>query len=76
MPEPLVVAVRAPTGKFQVYFDIAGQRRVVAKLNDRAAEIGAAFAAEKTRVKNSDGSSVECFELLAPQALVSPDSLK
>jgi hypothetical protein len=71
-----VVAMSAPAAGFDIDFDIAGRGQIVAELNNRAMKIRAALAIEKTRMKNSDGSTVQCHQLIAEQALVLPDGLK
>jgi hypothetical protein len=53
-----VVAMRVPAGSFDIDLDIAAHRRFIAELDDSAAEIRPTFTAEKTRMKNSDGSAV------------------
>jgi hypothetical protein len=68
--------VRTPAGGFEIDFHISGARWFVAKLNDRPAEIRPAFATQKAGMKNSHVSTVQGSELLAHEALVSPDGLK
>lgn len=70
------MAVRPPAGGFKVDFHIAGARGLAAELNDRAVEIRAALAVQKTGMKNSQAASVQRGELFAEQALVSPDRLQ
>ena len=71
-----VVAVRVPAAGAQINFHVAGARRVVADLNDRAAKIRPAFGAGEAGMKNADGLSVGGFELVAAQALMLPDGLE
>jgi hypothetical protein len=71
-----VVTVGAPTGGVQVNFHVAGTRRGVADLNDRAAKIRPAFDTHKTGVQNADGSAIGGLEPVALQPLVPPDSLE
>ena len=70
------MAVCVPAIRVEVYFNIAGARRGVAELNDRAAKIRAAFAADESGVKNPHGLAVQGFQLVAEQALVLPDGLE
>ena len=72
----LIVPVRAPAPGFQVNFHVARVRRFIADLHYRAAKIRPAFAVQKSGMKNSQASAVQCRELLAQQALVSPDRLQ
>ena len=71
-----VVTVGAPAAGAQVNFHIAGTRRGVADLNDRAAKIRPAFDADKTGMQNADGSAIGGLELVALQPLVAPDGLE
>jgi hypothetical protein len=71
-----VVAVGVPAAGAQVNFHVAGTRRGVADLNDRAAKIRPAFDADKTGVQNPDGSAIGGLELVALQPLVAPDGLE
>ena len=71
-----VVTVRPPVAGPQVNLHVAGARRIVADLNDRAAEIRPAFDTGETGVQNADGPAVRGFELVAPQTLVPPDGLE
>lgn len=54
------MTMRMPAGGFDIHFHIAGNRRFIAKLDHCAAKIRAAFAVQKTRMKNSRGSAVQC----------------
>jgi hypothetical protein len=71
-----VVTVGAPAGGAQVNFHVAGTRRGVADLNDRAAKIRPAFDADKTGMQNPDGSAIGSLEPVALQPLVAPDGLE
>jgi hypothetical protein len=71
-----VVTVGAPAAGAQVNFHVAGTRRGVADLNDRAAKIRPAFDADKAGMQNPDGFSVGSLEPVALQPLVAPDGLK
>jgi hypothetical protein len=71
-----VVTVGAPAGGAQVNFHIAGARRGIANLNDRAAKIRPAFDADKTGMQNPDGSAIGSLEPVALQPLVAPDGLE
>ena len=71
-----VVTVGAPAAGAQVNFHIAGTRRGVANLNDRAAKIRSALNADKTGMQNPDGFSVGSLEPVALQPLVAPDGLE
>ena len=59
------MAVRAPAAGTEVNFDVASLRRAIAGLHDGAAEIGAALDAAKTRMKDTDGLSVQGLKLIA-----------
>jgi hypothetical protein len=71
-----VVTVCAPTADAQVNFHIAGTRRGVADLNDRAAKIRPAFDARKARMQNANGFPIGGLEPVALQPLVVPDGLE
>jgi hypothetical protein len=71
-----VVTMSAPAGGAQVDLHIAGTRRGVADLNDRAAKIRPAFDADKTGMQNPDGFAVGGLEPVALQPLVAPDGLE
>jgi hypothetical protein len=71
-----VVAMGAPTVRVQVHFHVAGAGRGAAELHDRATKIRAAFATEKTRMKNSHGLAVQRSQLMAEEPLVLPDRLQ
>ena len=71
-----VVTMGAPAGGAQVNFHVAGTRRGVADLNDRAAKIRPAFDADKTGVQNADGSAIGSLKPVALQPLVAPDGLE
>jgi hypothetical protein len=71
-----VVTVGAPAGGAQVNFHVAGTRRGVADLNDRAAKIRPAFDADKTGMQNADGFAIGGLEPVALQPLVAPDGLE
>jgi hypothetical protein len=71
-----VVAVGVPAAGLQIHFHVAGVRRGVAELDNGAAKIRAAFATQKTRMKNPHGLAVQGSQLLAEQALVLPDGLE
>jgi hypothetical protein len=71
-----VVTVGMPAAGAQVNLHIAGTRRGIANLNDRAAKIRSAFDADKTGVQNADGSAIGGLEPVALQPLVAPDGLK
>ena len=60
-----VVAVGTPAAGTEVNFDVASLRRAIAGLHDGAAEIGAALDAAKTRMKDTDGLSVQGLKLIA-----------
>ena len=75
-PGIAVVAVGAPAAGAQVNFHVAGTRRGVADLNDRAAKIRPAFDADKTGMQNPDGSAIGGLEPVALQPLVAPDGLE
>lgn len=66
----------APAVRVQVHFDVARNRRGVAELDNRAAKVRAAFAIQKTRMKNADRITVQAPELIAQEALVLPDRLE
>jgi len=68
--------VGAPAAGAQVNFHVAGTRRGVTDLNDRAAKIRPAFDADKTGVQNPDGSAIGGLEPVALQPLVAPDGLE
>ena len=68
--------VSTPAANAQVNFHVAGTRRGVADLNDRAAKIRPAFDADKTGMQNPDGFSIGSLELVALQPLVVPDGLE
>ena len=70
------MAVGAPAAGAQINFHVAGARRVIADLNDRAAKIRPAFDADEAGMKNADGFSVGGLEPVAPQPLVPPDGLE
>jgi hypothetical protein len=71
-----VVAVRAPAACAQINFHVAGSRLFVAKLNDRAAKIRAAFGIGKTGMKNANFLPVSRFEFAASNALMLSDGLE
>jgi hypothetical protein len=71
-----IVTVGTPAGGAQVNFHVAGTRRGVADLNDRAAKIRPAFDTHKTGVQNADGSAIGGLEPVALQPLVAPDGLE
>ena len=71
-----VMAVGAPAAGTEINLDVAGLGRVVAKLDERAAEIGAALHAAETGMKDADGLTVQGLKLFAEQALVLPDGLQ
>jgi hypothetical protein len=71
-----VVTVGTPAGGAQVNFHVAGTRRSVAKLNNRAAKIRPAFDADKTGMQNPDGSAIGGLKPVALQPLVAPDGLE
>jgi hypothetical protein len=71
-----VVTVCAPAAGAKVNFHVAGTRRTVADLNDRAPKIRPAFDAGKTGMQNANGSSIRSFELVAAQALMPPNGLE
>ena len=70
------MAERVPAVGVKVDFHVAGARRGVPKLDDCAAEIRAAFAADESGVKNPHRLAVQGFQLLAEQVLVLPDGLE
>jgi hypothetical protein len=70
------MAVRMPAGGTQINFHVAGARRIVTDLDQRAAKIRAAFQADKSGMKDPDNFSVGGFEPVTPQALVLPDDLE
>ena len=70
------MAVSAPAGGTEVYLDVAGLRRRLAELHDRAAEIRAALHAAETGMKDMDRLALQGSELLAEQSLVLPDGLQ
>ena len=55
------MAVRVPAAGAQINLHVAGTRRVIADLNDRAAKIRPAFDADETGMQNADGLSVRRF---------------
>ena len=71
-----VVTVGAPAAGAQVNLHIAGTRRGVANLNDRAAKIRPAFDADETGMQNPNGSAVGRLEPVALQPLMTPDGLE
>jgi hypothetical protein len=71
-----VMTVGMPAGGAQVNFHVAGTRRGVAELNDRAAKIRSAFDADKTGMQNADGSAIGRLEPVALQPLMAPDGLE
>jgi hypothetical protein len=71
-----VVTVGVPAAGAQVNLHVAGTRRGVANLNDRAAKIRPAFDTHKTGVQNADGSAIGGLEPVALQPLVPPDGLE
>jgi hypothetical protein len=71
-----VVTVGVPAAGAQVNLHIAGTRRGVTDLNDRAAKIRSAFNADKTGMQNPDGSAIGRLEPVALQPLVAPDGLE
>ena len=70
------MAVRVPAGGVQINFHVAGTRRFVAELQNRAAKIRPAFDAGEAGMKNADGFPSGGLELVAPQPLMLPDGLK
>ncbi len=68
--------MRMPAARSQIHLHIAGTRRSVPDLNDRAAEIRSAFGAGETGMENADGLLIGGPELFAAQALVLPDGLQ
>jgi hypothetical protein len=70
-----VVAMSSPPAGAQVHFDIPLARGRVVKLDERLAEIRAAFQIVKTRMKNAHHLTVQGFKLFAEQALMQPDGL-
>ena len=71
-----VVPVGMPAGRAQVNFHVAGTRRGVADLNDRAAKIRPAFDAHKAGMQNADGPAIGRLEPVAAEALMTPDGLE
>ena len=71
-----VVTVGAPAADAQVNLHVAGTRRGVADLNDRAAKIRPAFDADKTGMQNTNGFSIGGLEPVALQPLMAPDGLE
>ncbi len=70
------MAVRVPARTAQVNFHIAGTRRVIADLQDRAAKIRAALGVGKAGMQDADYFSVRGFERVALKALMLPDGLQ
>src|SRR5881394_3824643 len=71
-----VVAVAVPAGGMQINLDITTARRAGTELNDGIAEIRPGFMVPKARMKNPDWISVQGFQSIALQTLVSPDLLQ
>jgi len=71
-----VMTVGAPAADTQVNLHVTGTRRGVADLNDRAAEIRAAFDADKAGMQNANGFSIGGLKPVASQTLVMPDDLE
>ena len=71
-----VVTMGVPAARPQIHLHIAGTRRGVADLNDRAAKIRPAFDTHKTGVQNADGSAIGRLKPVALQPLVAPDGLE
>ena len=65
-----------PAARPQIHLHIAGTRRGVADLNDRAAKIRPAFDTHKTGVQNANGSAIGRLKPVALQPLVAPDGLE
>jgi hypothetical protein len=70
------VAVRVPAGGNQINFHVAGNWRLIFKLQNRAAKIRPALGAGETGMQHADIFSVGRFELVALEALVLPDGLQ
>ena len=71
-----VVTMGVPAARPQIHLHVAGTRRGVADLNDRAAKIRPAFDADKTGMQNPDGFAIGGLEPVALQPLVAPDGLE
>ncbi len=71
-----VMAMRPPAAGTQVNFHVTRTRRFVTDLQNGAGEIRPAFDADKSGMKDADGSSIGGFELVAAETLVLPDGLE
>ena len=71
-----IMSVRTPTGRSKIDFHIAGLRIRVADLDHGTLEIRTTFAAEKSRMQNSDGTSIGHSEFVPQQTLMLPDRLQ
>jgi hypothetical protein len=72
----LVMAVRVPAGGNQINFHVAGNWRLIFKLQNCTAKIWSALGAGKTGMQHTHIFSVRRFELVALEALVLPDGLQ
>jgi hypothetical protein len=72
----LVMAMRAPALAAQIDLHVAGARRIIADLDQRAVKIRAAFYADKAGMENADRPSVIRFKPVAPQPLMLPNGLE
>jgi hypothetical protein len=70
-----VMPVGPPAIRAQIHFHVSGAGRVIANLQDRAAEIRPALQVGKARMKNPDARAPGRLQLVAPQPLVLPDGL-
>lgn len=68
--------VRAPAADANVHFHVAGLRRLVSKLQNRAAKIRPAFDADKTRMKHAHRFAVQRAQFIPSQPLMQPDGLE
>ena len=72
----LVMLMRAPTVGKDVHFHVADPRRLRPELNDCSSEIRPTFAIQKTGMKHTHCFSVQRFQLIADNTLMSPDRLE
>jgi len=71
-----IVTMSSPTARAQVHFDVTGMRAILPELHHGPAKIRPAFNIVKSRVKNTNGHSVQSLKLIAKQSLVLPNRLE
>ena len=69
------VAVRGPSIRAEIDFDIARLCERVAKLNDRAAKVGAGRAIPKAGMEHAHAPAIKGFESVRPKPLMAPNRL-